>query len=84
MNDIEIRVNKLRNLLENQKDSFLITNEKNIFYLTGFNKSEGALLLTSTQAYLFVDFRYYEAASAKAKCCEVLLYSNLQDSLISV
>ena len=84
MNDIEIRVNKLRNLLESQKDSFLITNEKNIFYLTGFNKSEGALLLTSTQAYLFVDFRYYEAACAKAKCCEVLLYSNLKDSLISV
>lgn len=77
------RINSLRNIIsENQ--ALLITDDTNIFYYSDFYKSEGAFLVTKEQAYLFVDFRYYEAARSKAKGCEVICFKNLINSLVEV
>ena len=58
----------------------LVTNESDCFYLSGFNKSEGMVLITAESAVLFVDFRYIEAA--RAACDEIdtkLTFSFLKD-----
>ena len=40
-------------------------------YLSGFESTEGALLVTKDRAILFVDFRYTEAARRAVRSCEV-------------
>lgn len=58
----------------------LITNEPDCFYLSGFLRSEGKMLITKKSATLFVDFRYIEAARAACKEVDVrLTYSFLKD-----
>ena len=44
------------------KKAALIVSETNLYYLTAFPSTDGALLLTSEQAYYLLDFRYTEAA----------------------
>ena len=61
----EKRSNKLRGILSD-REAALVTNEKNIGYFCGFFHSEGYLLVTANKSYLFVDFRYIEAAQQKA------------------
>lgn len=57
-------INKLKEKLKEEKiDGFLITNEVNIHYVTGFTGAESILLVTSEGDYLFTDFRYVEQAS---------------------
>jgi Xaa-Pro aminopeptidase len=53
-------------LAELQVDAFLITDEKNRAYLSGFTGSSGALLVTVDDAYLMTDFRYFEQAERQA------------------
>ncbi|MBR5923686.1 MAG: aminopeptidase P family protein [Clostridia bacterium] len=60
---IERRIEKLRGFLP-ENSAALITNEADCFYLSGFNKSEGMVLVTRKSACLYVDFRYIEAARA--------------------
>jgi Xaa-Pro aminopeptidase len=55
------RVDRLRPLLE---EPLLVTNPTNILYLTGFQTSNGALLVEPERVRLFTDFRYAEAARA--------------------
>ena len=55
------RVERLRELLE---EPLLLTNPTNIFYLSGFKTSNGALLIEEDRIRLFSDFRYAEAARA--------------------
>jgi Xaa-Pro aminopeptidase len=55
------RVERLRELLE---EPLLVTNPTNLFYLTGFKTSNGALLIEPERVRLFSDFRYAEAARA--------------------
>ena len=79
----DIRINALRAYLENGKAA-LITNEVNIGYFTGFFHSEGCFLVTKENAYLLVDFRYYEAAQSKAHGCEVICFKKLSESVLQV
>lgn len=76
------RINKLKKILNNGNEAVLLTNEVNIGYFSGFFRSEGIMLITEEESYLFVDFRYIEAARKKAKACKVLCYSNLSEELI--
>ncbi|WP_353683363.1 Xaa-Pro peptidase family protein [Thermodesulfovibrio sp. 3907-1M] len=46
--------------------AFLITNLKNIRYLTGFKGSFAVVLLTHKGLFLFVDFRYVQQAKKEA------------------
>ena len=39
------------------KKAALIVSETNLYYLTAFPSTDGALLLTSEQAYYLLDFR---------------------------
>ena len=59
MNNIEaIR----RSLIDSGLDAVLITDEKNQRYATGFAFTDGAVLITRKNAFLFTDSRYIEAA----------------------
>jgi Xaa-Pro aminopeptidase len=43
-------------------DALFITNTKNQFYLTGFDYTDGLVVVTRDKSYVFADFRYIEAA----------------------
>ena len=45
-------------------DALIITSEINQRYLTGFNYTDGLVLVTEKRACLLADFRYIEAAKA--------------------
>ena len=47
-------------MTEDNLDAFLVTNDQNRRYLSGFTGSSGALLLTRDEQYLVTDFRYYQ------------------------
>ena len=55
------RVDRLRAALE---EPLLVTNAKNVRYLTGFASSNAALLVEPGRVRLFTDFRYAEAGRA--------------------
>ena len=58
----------------NETTAALIVTPENRRYLTGFPSSLGYLLMTSTGNLLFVDSRYFEAASKKAVDADVVLF----------
>ncbi len=60
-----------------EKTAVLIYTPENRRYLTGFASSLGYLLLTDKSNYLFVDGRYYEAATKKATNATVVLIEKL-------
>ena len=51
----------------------LILSPANRFYLTGFSSSDGVVLITKNEAYVLVDFRYFEAAKENIKDAKVVL-----------
>lgn len=57
------RIDRLRALIE---EPLLVTNPKNVVYLTGFASSNAALLVDQERVQLFTDFRYISAAQAVA------------------
>lgn len=62
------RIDRIRKTITSYDEAVLITNEINVGYFSGFQHSEGAMLITQTSAVLFVDFRYIEAAEKYAQC----------------
>ncbi len=72
-----LRVEKLRAFINSTDTAVLVKNEINVGYFSGFHHSEGVYLLTNEKAYLFVDFRYFEAAQKYAVDCEVICYKKL-------
>ncbi len=59
------RLEKIREVYGNFADAMLISSEENRFYASGMKSSAGCVLLTPNKSYLFLDFRYYEAAVRK-------------------
>ncbi len=55
-----------------QPSAFLVSNPKNIFYLTGF-KGEGILLCSPGMNYLITDSRYTEQARQEARYCQIII-----------
>ncbi|MFC4599210.1 aminopeptidase P family protein [Cohnella hongkongensis] len=47
--------------------ALLVTNRRNVRYLTGFTGTSGAALITADQAALVTDFRYTEQAAQQAQ-----------------
>ncbi|MBF0565522.1 MAG: aminopeptidase P family protein [Nitrospirae bacterium] len=74
-------VNGSGNRIKSLKDSspkkkgnaFLITNLRNIRYMTGFTGSNGALLISGAGDFFFTDFRYKEQSAEEVKSCEVVI-----------
>lgn len=80
MNNFKNRTEAISNMLENNQAA-LVSDETSIFYFTGFPHSEGYLLITKENSYLFVDFRYIEAATSLVKTSEVIMFSNPYESI---
>lgn len=68
----------------NKKTAALIFTPINRRYITGFPSSLGYLLLTEDENYLFVDGRYFEAASKKCCGARVVLLKNIYEQLNSL
>lgn len=67
-----------------QDEAAIVVSDVNRYYLTGFKSSCGAVVVTQNNAYLFVDFRYSEAAAKKAVGCEVIEFKNMNESIQTV
>lgn len=76
------RINKLKNVLKNNNEAILLTNEVNIGYFCNFFHSEGVLFVTQNESYLLVDFRYFEAAQKKTNNCKVICFTKLSEELL--
>ena len=53
-------------IAERELDGLVVSSPANVFYLSGFRGSSGALLITREQAVLFSDFRYRLQAAQQA------------------
>lgn len=68
-----------RNGVENIKkelekgSALLVASVPNRFYLTGFETTDGYVLITHEKAYFLIDFRYVEKAREIVNTCEVRL-----------
>ena len=66
-------INKLRKSISNSGfDGFLVTNDYNRRYISGFSGSAGYLLITKKDSVLITDFRYIEQASIEAPGFEII------------
>ena len=69
-------IKKLQNLInlpDSKIDGALIMSSENRRYFTGFESSDGVLLVTGDKAVFITDSRYIEAAENTVKSCEVNL-----------
>lgn len=67
------RINRLREMLEeHQVDCFIVTNDSNRRYMTGFTGSSGAVLITEQQAVFITDFRYVDQALEQTQGYEIV------------
>ncbi|MGB9804014.1 M24 family metallopeptidase [Desulfofundulus sp.] len=76
----------LARIAQENVDAFLVMRPENLFYLSGFTGSAGALVVTERQVYLMVDFRYFEQAREQCSFCQVVgfqgsLYEALAERL---
>ena len=82
---MDIYKNRINNIKSKITDgAFLVTNDKNIYYFTGLWDSNGYLLITKENAYLFVDFRYGEVAEKTVNSANVIVFNKLFDELNNV
>ena len=62
------QIKKLQSQLKKQNlSAVLITNRKNVHYLSGFNGSNGMLLVTPKKVTLITDFRYFVRAKKQLR-----------------
>ena len=72
----------IRNRIEKVQENlypdcaFLVLNDTNRFYYTGFKSSSGAVLITKEHAYFLTDFRYIEKASSSIVDYTIMLSNN--------
>ena len=63
-----LRLNKVRKVLQSEDiDSMVISNIKNVRYVSGFTGDEGMALITEKDAYLIVDGRFTEQAKNESR-----------------
>ena len=71
------RLNKLcQKLTEEKVDAFFISQPENRYYLSGFDGSDGFLLITPQDTILATDFRYIEQARRQAPDYEIFRITN--------
>ncbi len=73
------RIEKLRGVIAGKCDAALICDPINQFYFTGFDFTDGFLIIKHDRALLLADSRYIEAAKNEADGAEVLLFSSPDD-----
>lgn len=63
-------------------EAFLVISPENRLYLTGFESTDGYLLVTAEESVFLTDSRYIEAARAKVTgCTEIALLKNAAEDL---
>ncbi|MCX8031437.1 MAG: Xaa-Pro peptidase family protein [Thermodesulfovibrionales bacterium] len=68
-----MKLEYLHNLVKKKKiDAFLVSNIKNIKYLTNFSGSSAILLVTKDSAIFITDFRYREQALKEVKGWQII------------
>ena len=70
------RIENLQKYLENNT-AVILFESANRFYFSGFTSSAGAVVVTRNNAFLLVDFRYYEKAKNTVNGLNVLLCERL-------
>lgn len=75
------KLQKLFNRLPSGIDAAFITSDVNRRYFSGMKSSAGTIIAFREKAYLLIDFRYFEKASATVKNCEVLLLKNIKEQI---
>lgn len=71
-------LNSITKILK-QGTAALITSSSNRRYLSGFDASDGIIVITDSRADFFADSRYFEAAQNTVKNMEVRLFTRLDD-----
>ena len=79
----EQRLEKIAQILD-KSQAALITDDVNRFYLTGMKSSAGIVVVTQKQAFLLIDFRYYEKAVSVAQGVKVILLEKTFEQLKDV
>ena len=77
---MEKRIENLRKILT-KGEAAVITDNTNRLYFTNMPSSAGTLVITEQNAFLLIDFRYFEKAKSTAKNCEVILLEKLSIQL---
>ena len=68
------RIEQVRDFLnEENLDAIWISNEKNIFYLSGFTGSTAEIVISKDNQYFITDFRYKEQAASQAKDYKIII-----------
>ena len=80
---ISTRIQKIQNKLSGN-EALIIENDDNRFYFSGFLSSAGTIIITKQNAYLLIDFRYYEKAVHTTSGCEVILLTNYIENISSI
>jgi len=63
-----VRLEKIRKLLVSEEiDSMVVSNIKNVRYISGFSGDEGMAVITQDNAYLIVDGRFTTQAKDESK-----------------
>lgn len=66
-------------------DCLIVSDFRNIRYLSGFSGSSGTLLVLEDRIILLTDFRYVEQAEQETVDCEIIKYSNsLYDNIKNI
>jgi len=74
---LKSRLDKLlQKLAEREVDAFFISQPENRYYLSGFDGSDGFLLITPQNTILATDFRYIEQAKRQAPDYEIFKITN--------
>ena len=80
---MERRIKEIKNFLR-ENDAALIMSDTNRLYFTGFKSSAGAVLITKSEAYLLIDFRYFEKAEKSINHLKVLLTKRLYSDISEI
>lgn len=72
---------KLKGYLQ-KGEAFLVVSQENRLYLTGFESTDGYLLVTADESVFLTDSRYIEAARAKVRgCSQISLCKNAVEEI---
>lgn len=80
MSAFKNRVSKVSEIL-NCGEAALVSSDISVTYFTGFEHSEGYVLIGEKESFFLVDFRYAEAAQNLVKDMDVVVFSNAYDTI---
>ena len=73
---------KFSEILKSKSDCVIISSPENRRYFTGFNSSDGFLVITTNEAVFFTDSRYIEAAQNQITVCKSVLLKRVSETIV--